>query len=231
MSRLLRINAPNITFHVINRGNGKNNVFFSSDDYAEFLDLIKTYKEKFLVKFYHYVLMSNHVHFLVEPLEDGALSKFMQCLTISHTRRSNTRHASVGHLWQGRFKSIPIETDAYFLQCGRYIELNPVRAGIVSHPSAYPWSSYHYYASGEDDGITERNSLYEERERDREGGWHSRYLRAIEEELIAIKEGRGARFSEKQVYGSDAFVEKLKNVHGCKFLRTKIGRPRREAVV
>lgn len=229
MSRLLRINAPNITFHVINRGNGKNNVFFTDDDYRDFLYLIKKYKEKFPIRFFHYVLMSNHVHFLVEPLAEGVLSKFIQCLTISHTRRSNTRHGTVGHLWQGRFKSIPIETDAYLLQCGRYIELNPVRAGTVSHPSFYPWSSYHFYASGEDDGITERNSLYEERERDLVG-WRNRYLRAIEEEIATIKEGRAIRFSEQQVYGSDAFVERLKSVHGCTFLRANVGRPRKEAV-
>lgn len=226
MGRSPRIQAPNILFHVINRGNGKNKIFFTNSDYIEYRDTMKFYKEKFAVKLYHYVLMSNHIHFLIEPLEENALSAFMQGLTITHTKRFHVRHSTVGHIWQGRFKSIPIETDAYFLQCGRYIELNPVRANISDHPSLYPWSSYHYYSKGTPDPLLDTYPFYEELgstsiERQK------RYSAFIEEEMPSIESKKSMRFSEHQVYGSEAFIDRLKKDCNFDLLRPKIGRPRK----
>ena len=117
MGRPPRIQAANTLFHVINRGNGRQRIFRAPRDYREYLDLIARFKEKFDIRLYHFVLMTNHVHLLLEAVRaDGALSGFMQGLTLAHTRRFNARYKSVGHVWQGRFKSILIDRDAYFLQ-------------------------------------------------------------------------------------------------------------------
>ena len=225
MSRPPRIQAPNILFHVINRGNGRNKIFFANRDYLEYCDLIKFYKEKFAIRLYHYVLMPNHVHFLIEPLEENALSAFMQGLTITHTKRFHVRNATVGHIWQGRFKSIPIETDAYFLQCGRYIELNPVRASMSDHPSLYQWSSYHYYAEGKLDPLLDIYPFYEELG-STAAQRQKRYTSFIEDEIPNIKSKTSMRFSEHQVYGSESFIDRLKNDFNFELLRPKVGRPR-----
>ncbi len=161
MSRPLRPQEPNILFHVINRGNNRQQLFQSESDYEEFLELIRRYKKKFAVRIYHYALMPNHIHLLVEPSKKGSLSSFMQGLTLAHTYRFHKRHSSSGHAWQGRFKSTVIETDEYFLECGRYIELNPVRAQIVDCVSQYPWSSYRAHAFGLKDDLVNPHSFFE----------------------------------------------------------------------
>lgn len=227
MGRSTRINAPNILFHVINRGNGRNEVFHTKQDYSEYLELVELYKKKFPVKLYHYVLMSNHIHFLIEPLEENVLSRFMQGVTLAHTRRFNLRYNSVGHVWQGRFKAIPIQTDAYFLQCGRYIELNPVRANIVQHPSNYFWSSYHFYATGKPNPLLASYPFYDELSRTEEGR-QDRYKSFVEEELQNIEKKESLRFSEQQVYGSTTFIETLKDKYGFKLLRSTTGRPQKD---
>jgi len=226
MGRSPRIQAPDIAFHIINRGNGRNTIFFSHKDFQEYLELLQCYKEKFHIQLYHYVLMSNHVHLLIEPSKENSISRFMQGLTLAHTRRFNTRHQLVGHVWQGRFKSIPIETDTYFLQCGRYIELNPVRAGIVSHPSQYPWSSYHFYAQGKQNKLLTTYPFYNELDTSPTQR-QKRYTKYIEEELPNIHDHTTMRFSQELVYGSESFVERLKKDFGYQPIRKKGGRPRK----
>lgn len=225
MGRSPRIQAPDITFHIINRGNGKNTIFHSDKDFHEYLELLQCYQEKFDMRIYHYVLMSNHVHILVEPSKENSISKFMQGLTLAHTRRFNMRYQSVGHVWQGRFKSIPIETDIYFLQCGRYIELNPVRAGIVSHPSRYPWSSYQFYAQGKQNKLLNTDPFYDELGSSTSQR-RERYTQYIEEELPNIHARSAIRFSQDLVYGSESFVNKLKNDFNYEPTRRKGGRPK-----
>ena len=160
MGRPLRIQEPNHFFHVMNRGNNKQPLFFHEKDYLEYLRLIRRFKEKFSIKLYHYVLMPNHVHFLLEPTLPNTLSRFMQSLTLSHTKIFNLKHSQSGHVWQGRYKSNLIEDDTYLLQCGRYIELNPVRARLALHPAQYRWSSYLVHALGMKNKLVDENPLY-----------------------------------------------------------------------
>jgi putative transposase len=222
MGRQPRVLASNILFHVINRGNAQQAVFLVERDYQEYHDLLKHYKEKFDILIYHYVLMSNHVHLLVESMQDGALPKFMQGLTLAHTRRFNDYHRRVGHVWQGRYKSIPIESDAYLLQCGRYIELNPCRAGIADHPSKYPWSSYHRYAGGVTDSVVDEHPFYAEL--DQGSDRKQRYKEYIEDELPRVFDQSSMRFSEKRAYGGESFIARLEETHGLA-LPGKAGRP------
>ncbi len=224
MPRQPRILAPNVLFHIINRGNAQQTIFRSEQDFQDYRKLLFDYKEKFDVVIYHYVLMTNHVHLLAESARNDGIPKFMQGLTLAHTRRFNTRHQSVGHVWQGRYKSIPIESDAYLLQCGRYIELNPCRAGIVDHPAKYPWSSYHRYAYGVTDPVVHEHPFYSEfnQGKDRK----ERYRAYVEEELPRINEHSSLRFSEARAYGSDSFISLLGNEHGY-MLHQKAGRPKK----
>ena len=160
MSRIFRVQESNVLYHVINRGNAKQCLFFEDWDYYQFICLLKKYKEKFGIKLYHYVLMPNHIHLLLEPTLPNSLSPFMQGLTLAYAQEFNQKKKRIGHVWQGRFKNIPITNDPYFLRCGQYIELNPVRANMVSDPIDYSWSSYATYTTGIPDPVIDLSPLY-----------------------------------------------------------------------
>ena len=118
-------------------------------DYARYLEELHGSAQKFGCAVHAYVLMTNHVHLLVTPPEEGATGRMMQRLGRRYVGYFNTCHLRTGPLWEGRFKSSLVDSDDYLLRCQRYIELNPVRAGIVPSPLAYPWSSHRHYAVGE----------------------------------------------------------------------------------
>ncbi len=207
MGRWYRPQAAEIMFHVINRGNARQTLFASRKDFSEYLDLLKKYKEKFFMKIYHYVLMPNHVHLLLEPTLPGTISGFMQGLTLAHTRRSNLRTGKSGHVWQGRFKSIIVQNDSHFLQCGRYIELNPVRAKIVVHPSAYRWSSYRSRFDGQDHFLDD-HPMYEIF-RGKNGGFSSSYKNFIAAGMPSAQSRPLQRFSQEAVYGDRHFIRRM----------------------
>ena len=142
MARGPRILLDNVCYHIINRGNQKQNIFMEDDDYRTYLDLLKHYKKKYGFKIYGYCLMPNHVHLLLEPKDPHKLAETMQVITQSYTSWFNLKYKKVGHLWQGRFKSMVIQKDSYFVNCIYYVEANPVRAELVSSPIDYIWSSY-----------------------------------------------------------------------------------------
>lgn len=142
MPRGARILLKNVCYHIINRGNQKQNIFVENTDFEKYLQLLKYYKKKYSCKVFGYCLMPNHIHIMLEPKQPADLSRFMQCLTQSYTIWFNHKYKKVGHLWQERFKSKLIQKDNYFLDCLYYIETNSVRAGLVSSPINYRWSSY-----------------------------------------------------------------------------------------
>jgi putative transposase len=124
------------------RGNQKQKTFIEKADFMKYLDLLKHYKRKYHFNVYGYCLMPNHVHLIVELEKSAFLGKFMQGLNQTYTIWFNKKYKKVGHLWQGRYKSMLIQKDRYLLDCIEYLELNPVRANIVKSPSDYPWSSW-----------------------------------------------------------------------------------------
>jgi len=142
MPRSARILIRNACYHIIARGNQKQEVFFEAADYKAYLRLLKKYKIKYRIKLYCYCLMNNHVHMLVEPEEPHCISAAMQGLSQSYSIWFNAKYNKVGHLWQDRFKSMIIQKDEYFLTCMNYIEANPVRGNILANPLDYPWSSH-----------------------------------------------------------------------------------------
>ena len=143
MPRTSRVLLPNHPHHIIQRGHNRQVVFSESQEFQYYLSTLREFKSVYDIKVYAYCLMTNHVHLVVEPsAEVAALPKLMKRLAGRQTRYVNRRESRSGTLWEGRYKSSPIQTEAYLLACCRYVELNPVRARMVSYPENYRWSSY-----------------------------------------------------------------------------------------
>ena len=147
MARPWRIEFEGAYYHVLSRGNERKDIFYDDKDRGLFIDTLGEVSDRFDVDVFAFVLMSNHYHILLRT-NQGNLSKAMQWLGVTYTRRFNNRHFRSGHLFQGRFKSIIVENDAYVLELSCYIHRNPLRAGIVKRLTDYKWSSYPIYAYG-----------------------------------------------------------------------------------
>ena len=155
MARRPRIHFPGALYHVITRGNRRQGIFLDEKDVKKFLAYLGDYKRRHPFRLYAYALMKNHLHLLVE-VEEMPLSRLMQSLLFRYTRYFNRRYGEVGHLFQGRYKAIVCDKDAYLLELVRYIHLNPVRAKIVKKPEDYVWSGHlSYLGRGGDDFIDE----------------------------------------------------------------------------
>lgn len=146
MARRPRLYIPGVAHHVIQRGNNREACFYEEADYTKYLSHLKEVAEQFSVAIHAFVLMTNHVHLLVTPNDERALGKMMQALGRRYVQYFNLKYFRTGTLWEGRYKSTLVESERYLLTVYRYIELNPVRAYMVSHASEYPWSSYRFNA-------------------------------------------------------------------------------------
>jgi REP element-mobilizing transposase RayT len=141
MARPLRIEYPGAIYHITSRGNARLPIFTDERDRRQFLFILEEVVERYHWLCYGYCLMDNHYHILVETVE-GNLSLGMRHLNGVYTQWFNSRHHRVGHIFQGRFKSVLVEQESYLLELCRYVVLNPVRAGMVKQAGAYRWSSY-----------------------------------------------------------------------------------------
>ena len=148
MSRAWRIEYEGALYHVFSRGNERRPIVFDDRDRKMFIDTMGQMSERFEIDVFAYVLMDNHYHFLFRTRRAN-LSKSMQWFGVTYTNRFNIRHSRSGHLFQGRFKNIVVENDAYLLQLSYYIHRNPLRAGRVNRLAFYKWSSYRAYAYGQ----------------------------------------------------------------------------------
>ncbi len=145
MARLPRLTLPGFPHHVIQRGNNRQAIFQAALDYQTLLNLLAVSAPKFAVEIHAFVLMSNHFHLLVTPKTEDGLPHLMQAVGRSYVRYFNGAQKRSGTLWEGRYKSTLIQTDLYLLACMAYIDLNPVRAGLVAQARDYPWSSFGHY--------------------------------------------------------------------------------------
>mgnify|MGYP001577346827 CR=1 len=141
MPRTARASVGGLCYHVLNRGNGRAEVFHDPADYRAFLALLKEAGERVQVRVLGFCLMPNHFHLVLWPRAEGDLSRYLQWLLTSHVRRYHKRYHSSGHVWQGRFKAFPIEEDAHLLAVLRYVERNPLRAKLVKRAENWHWSS------------------------------------------------------------------------------------------
>jgi len=143
MARLLRICPPGVPQHIIQRGNNRQVCFATEEDFAAYAHWLTASSREYGVAIHAWVFMTNHVHILATPPEHGSISRMMQKLGRHYVRYFNKTYRRSGTLWEGRFKSCVVDAENYLLVCQRYIELNPVRAGMVRDPAEYRWSSYH----------------------------------------------------------------------------------------
>jgi len=143
MGRPKRIVAGGYIYHVLNRSNERRQIFDSANDYKAFETVLWEAVERFDVKLLAYCVMPNHWHLIVQPLQDGELSRFAGWLTLTHTQRwhAHRKNSGSGHLYQGRFRSFVVESNAYFLAVCRYVERNALRAGLVMCAEDWPWCS------------------------------------------------------------------------------------------
>jgi putative transposase len=141
MPRTARASRGNWCYHVLNRGNGRAEVFHREEDYAAFVRLFEPACERLRMRIVGWCLMPNHFHLVLWPHGDGDLGRWMQWLLTSHVRRYHRHYHGSGHVWQGRFKAFPIQRGEHFLTVLRYVERNPLRAGLVERADDWQWSS------------------------------------------------------------------------------------------
>ncbi len=159
MPRRARVFLPEIPLHIIQRGNNRQACFYAEEDYGFYLDCLQEYAIKTRCQIHAYVLMTNHVHLLATAVDVQGAGELMKALGQRYVQYVNRRYRGRGTLWEGRFRSCLTEEESYLLACMRYIELDPVRAEMVSHPAEYRWSSYRANAQGEVNALVSR-TLY-----------------------------------------------------------------------
>ena len=160
MPRKPRASAAGVAEHVIQRGNNRQVIFANEEEQKAYVTWLKQYAEKYQVAIHAWVLMINHVHLLCTPSDSTGISQMMQSLGRMYVMYFNRRYQRTGTLWEGRYKSCLVEEEAYLLKLYRYIELNPVRAGMVSEPADYSWSSYQCNALGKKSDLLSAHGSY-----------------------------------------------------------------------
>jgi putative transposase len=161
MPRLPRYVIPGQPQHVIQRGNNRSVIFADDADYQFYLNKLRDISQRLQCAVHAYVLMSNHVHVLLTPYTADGIGKLMQSLGRYYVQYFNYTYERTGTLWEGRYRATVIDSEQYLLTCMRYIELNPVRAGMVAHPSEYPYSSYPHNAKGKAEPLVQPHALYQ----------------------------------------------------------------------
>jgi putative transposase len=206
-------------YHVVSRGNGGQTVFLKPGDYQAFLKLMEESKKRFLLKIFAFCLMPNHLHFILCNIEENIMSQWMQWLMTSHVQRYRRHYGGSGHVWQGRFRSFLVECDEYLLTVLRYVEANPVRAGLVRSAKEWPWSSH----------VRRIKNTLLGNEPDKSPislpvNWSDWVDRPLEDEELA----RIRRSVNKQVpYGNDAWVLKICEELGLQSVLRSRGRPKK----
>ncbi len=228
MARLPRFFLLGQPLHVIQRGNNRDPIFAADADYRFYLRCLQEAAETHLLTIHAYVLMTNHVHLLVTPETELSLSKTLQSIGRRYVQYFNFTYQRTGTLWEGRYKSTLIDSAKYLLTCMRYIEMNPVRANIVAHPSDYPWSSYRANAQGNADGLVVRHGLYRRlglTDDERESAYRQLFRAQVSKaDVKAIRDATNKGW----VLGDSRFSKKVEVLTTRRATPLPRGRPRRE---
>jgi putative transposase len=192
MSRLPRLFLPGVPQHVIQRGNDRRPIFFATDDYVFCRECLAYAARKCGVAIHAYVLMTNHMHLLATPTAPTSLPKMMQSVGRVYVKYFNDKYERTGTLWEGRYKAAIVDDESYLLTCMRYIELNPLRAGMVASPREYPWSSFRANVSGYPDQLIAHHPVFAQlgtTPEDRRGAYQELFRSAISEaDITAIRD-------------------------------------------
>lgn len=227
MPRRARLVLPNIPLHIIQRGNNRQACFFADEDYSIYLDWLAEHASKTGCQVHAYVLMTNHVHLLISADWVEAPGLLMKALGQRYVQYVNRTYRRSGTLWEGRFRSCLIQDEIYLLACQRYIELNPVRAGMAAHPAEYRWSSYRANAQGEIDALVKTHPLYEALGLDaaaRQVAYRELFRHELEPTLVdEIRRATNGNF----ILGNEHFAMQMSSAIGKRVIPGKPGRPRK----
>jgi putative transposase len=228
MARLPRLSLAGYPHHIILRGNNRQAIFMDSADHQRILVLLQANAQEQQVQIHAYVLMSNHLHLLLTPLQNDSLPKMMQAVGRSYVLYFNKRHGRSGTLWEGRYRSTLIQTERYLLACMAYIDLNPVRASMVVQAADYLWSSHGHYIGRQNEAWLSPHPLY----------WEMGNTPFAREAAYAAMVQSGIGQKQQQALtssalsgwalGEDAFVEGLQKQTPRRVNAAKAGRPFRK---
>lgn len=227
MSRRPRLALPGIPLHIIQRGNNRQACFVADEDYLFYLDWLREYAGKTGCHIHAYILMTNHVHLLLSADSADSTGLMMKALGQRYVQYFNRTYRRSGTLWEGRFRSCLTQDDGYLLACMRYIELNPVRAGMVEHPAEYRWSSYTANGQGSPDRLIVPHSLYMALGADsdmRAAAYRELFRHELDPGLVdEIRKATSGNFA----LGDNRFVAEIESALGRRVSRGSPGRPRR----
>ncbi|WP_419174264.1 transposase [Desulfosediminicola sp.] len=228
MPRRPRIILPEVPLHIIQRGNNRQACFFADEDYCFYLDWLQEYSRKSGCAIHAYVLMTNHVHLLLTPKRKESAGNLMKLLGQRYVQYINRTYKRSGTLWEGRFRSSVIQQDTYLLTCQRYIEMNPVRAGMVKHPGDYRWSSYGVNGQGDPSKLLTQHRIYNDlgqNSKERLSTYRELFKHELEPgEIDRIRKATNGNF----VLGTSRFQEEVGTMLDRRVIPGKAGRPRKK---
>ncbi len=228
MSRRRRYEVGGLPQHIVQRGNNRQACFVRERDYQFYRGCLRDASDKNACQVHAYVLMTNHVHILVTPCNPGGISHMMQSVGSKYVQYFNSKYQRTGTLFEGRYKASLIESDRYFLACSRYIEENPVRAGIVSSPSEYRWSSYHHHVADHDDDLIKDHPTYlalGNNHWTRAKTYKDLFFEVMDEQIL-----RGIRRSiqKDMVLGGEYFLKEIETILNRRVRPGERGRPKKD---
>ncbi len=227
MARLPRYFVKGQPQHIIQRGNNRELIFVHDDDYQFYLECLQNAIKKNKLWVHSYVLMTNHVHILASPETETSISKTLQSVGRRYVQYFNYTYKRTGTLWEGRYKATVIDSDQYLLTCMRYIELNPVRAGMVEQPGEYLWSSYASNAEGKKNNLIKSHIVYRQmgiNKAERQSAYRQLFRLAIGKPVLdALREATNKGW----VFGGDRFREEIERLSGRRSVAKPRGRPKK----
>ena len=222
MPRTARLLPEEGVLHVLSRGNNRGLVFHGPEDFRTYLSFLGALKSDHPFSLYHFCLMNTHVHLLLEINSNTHLSGFMKRLGLLYTHYYKQKYRHTGHFWENRYKSILVEKDAHLLECGRYIENNPLKANMVKDLKEWPWSSYPAYAFGRSNPLVELDPFYQDL-----GKTDLDRRKAYRAFVLASQDQGEELFLRRRFFGSEEFVKRMEGRFGVERLPKRRGRPRK----
>ncbi len=226
MPRKQRMYLAGVPAHIIQRGNNREACFYAEQDYLFYLDCLQDACERYQVAIHAYVLMTNHVHLLMTPATQEGISRVMQSLGRRYVQYINYKYRRSGTLWEGRHKASLVDAERYLLTCYRYIELNPVRANMVTHPADYRWSSFRTNAHGAPNPLITPHAVYLDQHPDQD--MRQKHYQSLFKTQMDKKELQMIRTATQcsMPVGSDRFKKQIESALERTIGYAKKGRPR-----
>ncbi|MBA3580842.1 MAG: transposase [Gammaproteobacteria bacterium] len=225
MPRKPRFVIPGVPMHIVQRGHSREPAFFEDSDYSAYLGWLKEAADRYQCAIHAYVLMTNHVHILATPADEMGVARMMQYVGRRYVPYINYSYGTTGTLWEGRYKANLVQANDYLLMCMRYIELNPVRANMVSAPAHYRWSSYRANGQGKVDVLITEHPLYLALGRTkalREEAYKALFKAHVDDEML---DDIRCAWQSGTPLGNDSFRKKVEAKLDCRVGHAKRGRP------